>query len=289
MEPMPRVAHLSYSDLDGGAARAAFRLHCALLAGGVDSTMHVGDARSGHWTVRGPRTAGERIAGRVRQFVGRLACDRLVTADPELHSPAVAPTRWAGKLGREPDTLTHLHWVQSEFLSIADLGRLRGPAVWTLHDMWAFCGAEHYTAGERWRTGYRPDNRPAHEAGFDLNRWTWQRKRRRWNRPLHLICPSRWLADCVRSSALMSDWPVRVIPNPIDTGFWRPVAKPLARELLGLPQGVPLLVFCRISSCWCAGNANRASPTSRECGPITSACCTTTSRCGWLTVPPTPS
>lgn len=243
MSQTPRVVHLSHSDLDGGAARAAFRLHLALHRGGVDSTLRVSDARSGHWTVQGPRTTGERWAARIRPAIGRLACSRLTTGNPVLHSPAIAPTNWSGAFGHDPATVLHLHWVQKELISIADIGRLSGPTVWTLHDMWAFCGAEHYSEDERWRSGYLPDNRPAHEAGFDLNRWTWKRKQRHWKRPLQLICPSRWLADCVRSSALMSTWPVTVIPNPIDTEFWRPVAKPLARELLGLPPNAPLLLF----------------------------------------------
>lgn len=29
-------------------------------------------------------------------------------------------------------------------LSIGEIGKLRQPIVWTLHDMWAFSGYEHY-------------------------------------------------------------------------------------------------------------------------------------------------
>ena len=128
-------------------------------------------------------------------------------------------------------------------LAIADIARIRKPIVWTLHDMWAFCGAEHYTIDHRWRDGYLRDNRPAHESGFDLNRHTWQLKRNHWRRPLQIVCPSHWLADCVRTSALMHDWPVAVVPNTIDTHRWQPIEQRLARQLLGLPQDCPLLLF----------------------------------------------
>ena len=137
----------------------------------------------------------------------------------------------------------HLHWVQGEMLSIADIGRIRKPIVWTLHDMWAFCGAEHYTNDFRWRDGYRPGNRPAYESGLDLNRYTWLRKRKHWRRPLQIVCPSQWLADCARVSALMGKWPVAVVPNPIDLDRWQPIDQRLARQLLGLPQDCPLLLF----------------------------------------------
>jgi glycosyltransferase involved in cell wall biosynthesis len=41
----------------------------------------------------------------------------------------------------------------------------------------------------------------------------------------------------------MRDWPVSVIPNAIDIREWQPVDKALARQLLLLPQDVPLLLF----------------------------------------------
>jgi len=109
--------------------------------------------------------------------------------------------------------------------------------------MWAFCGAEHLAWDDRWRDGYRSDNRPAHESGFDLNRWTWQRKRKHWQRPMHIVTPSQWLGDCVRESVLMRDWSVSVVPNCLDTERWAPLDQALARELLGLPADVPLIAF----------------------------------------------
>jgi glycosyltransferase involved in cell wall biosynthesis len=128
-------------------------------------------------------------------------------------------------------------------MSIADIGQLPQPVVWTLHDMWAFCGAEHYTNDHRWQEGYWQHNRPSYEGGFDLNRWTWDRKRKHWRKPFQIVTPSQWLADCVSKSALMGDWPVTVIPNPIDTDLWQPVDKGLARQCFHLPVDIPLLLF----------------------------------------------
>jgi glycosyltransferase involved in cell wall biosynthesis len=41
----------------------------------------------------------------------------------------------------------------------------------------------------------------------------------------------------------MHEWPIEVIPYPIDTNFWKPLKKNLARELLDLPKDVPLVLF----------------------------------------------
>ncbi|MGC6482605.1 MAG: glycosyltransferase family 4 protein [Synechococcus sp.] len=238
-----KTLKLSCSDIHGGAARAAYRIHHALLDSGIDSQMLVIMAASGDWTVQGPAGKRAKVISRIRPHLVTPLTKLLRTGNPIIHSPAVLPSAWLNRINVSDADVVHLHWVQGEMLSIADIARIKKPIVWTLHDMWGFCGAEHYTIDRRWCDGYRGDNRPEHESGFDLNRWTWQRKRKHWRRPFQIVCPSHWLADCVQSSALMANWPVTVIPNPIDTDRWQPINQRLARQLLGLPQECPLLLF----------------------------------------------
>ena len=132
--------------------------------------------------------------------------------------------------------------MQRETISISDIAKIKKPIVWTLHDMWAFLGAEHYTHN-RWRDGYFTNNRPDYESGFDLNRWTWNRKKKYWKKPIQIITPSKWLANCVEDSALMKNWPISVIPYPIDTDKWKPIKKEIARKILNLPQNTSLISF----------------------------------------------
>ena len=130
-----------------------------------------------------------------------------------------------------------------QVLSIRDIALINKPLVWTLHDMWPICGAEHVSFDMRWRDGYLACNRPMDESGFDLNRWTWERKCKYWKLPIQIVTPSRWLSSCVRESYLMNDWPVTVIPNCLDINRWQPIDQDLARDLLGLPKNVPFILF----------------------------------------------
>jgi glycosyltransferase involved in cell wall biosynthesis len=179
------------------------------------------------------------------------------TGNPTLHSIAWPSTGLGAELQQRhrqgQGDLVHLHWLGDGTLSIEEIGRLPMPLVWTLHDQWAFCGAEHYTSpalpgetassDERFAAGYSRASRPAHETGPDLNRRTWLRKRRVWSQPIHIVCPSRWLADCARRSTLMVDWPITVIPHPIDLNVWAPCDQAQARALQGLPANRPLVLF----------------------------------------------
>ena len=238
-----RVVHLSTADLNGGAARAAYRIHKALQGNGIKSEMLVNEASSGDWSVHGPGGKLGKATSRLRRYLASPLKALLHTGNPVLHTPAIVPSGWPGKLNVSDADVVHLHAVHDEMLSIADIGRINKPLVWTLHDMWAFCGAEHYSDDGRWREGYRPGNRPTHESGFDLNHWTWLRKRKHWRRPISIVTPSRWLADCASNSVLMHDWPVTVVPNCLDTDRWQPLPQSLARQLLGLPAEGPLLLF----------------------------------------------
>lgn len=244
-----KIRHLNYSDCLGGAARSAYRIHHCLRDFGVDSQMLVNLAKTGDWTVLGPPNKFETLCRYMRPPFASLLRKLLSTENTILHSPAVLPSRWPQRLNSLNIDLVHLHWVQQEMLSISDIARIRKPIVWTLHDMWAICGSEHVAPDFRWRDGYLNNNRPNYEHGYDLNRFTWLRKRKYWKQPLQIVCPSRWLADCVRTSSLMSRWPVKVIPNPIDVDRWAPIDQRLARNLLNLPQDVPLLLFGAMGGC----------------------------------------
>ncbi len=237
---------LSQSDSIGGAARATLRLHKALLGHGIESRMRVGVKKSDLATVDGPPGKLGMAVGLVRPYVGGLLMYLQKSLNPILHSPAILPSGIIRSINASSADVLNLHWINNEFLTIEDIGRLRKPIVWTLHDMWPFCGAEHYAPDDiaaRWRNGYLPDNRPDGHGGLDIDRWAWHRKLRSWRSQMHIVTPSRWLAGCVKGSLLLGEKPVIVIPNPLDTCQFQPWPKQLGRHMLGLPPDVPLVLF----------------------------------------------
>jgi glycosyltransferase involved in cell wall biosynthesis len=241
-----KVLHVNSSDLLGGAARGAYRIHRALRSIGIESFMRVALRASDDWSVNGPPGKLARLLAPVRPAACAAAC-RLFGVDQQMfYSPAALPSGLHRELNASDADLVHLHWLGAELLSIEEIGRISKPLVWTFHDMWPFCGAEHYapdTPDARFRLGYRRDNRPAGERGWDLNRWCWERKRRAWKRQIAVACNSHWLARCARESALLNGWPIETIHYPIDTQVWRPIDRQQARMLLRLPREGPIVLF----------------------------------------------
>lgn len=239
-----KVIHLSYADTIGGAARAAYRIHQAIYAADIDSEMWVNSKHSQDWRIIGPNGKLDRAWKKIKPAIASHALKSIFrTENSVTHSPAIFKSDHINEINKSDADLIHLHWVQGEMLSISDIGKIRKPVVWTMHDMWPICGAEHYAEDYRWRDGYKTLNRPIYEQGFDINRKIWLKKLREWRREIQIVTPSRWLERCVRESALMSKWPVTFIPNPINTDRWIPIEKSIARKILGLPMESRILLF----------------------------------------------
>ena len=255
------ITQVNAYDIEGGAARAAYRIHRCIVDHGGDcglqSQMRVTYRQSDDSSVIGGSEPQGRLWGSIHPAISRRSRRGFLTDNPTFHSCAWPDTGLGKDLERRhcagAADLVHLHWIGDSTLSIEEIGRLSMPLVWTLHDQWAFCGAEHYTNppthGEvessdmRFVQGYTAANRSRQEAGIDLNRRTWLRKKRAWAKPINIVCPSNWMAACARRSALMQQWPITVIPYPINLRTWAPLNKQQARSILELPLDRPIVLF----------------------------------------------
>ena len=247
------ILHLSTSDIEGGAARAAYRLHTALRQIGVDSHMLV--------QAKASRDASVSAAYR-KQSLGaigarlRPGADHLPLAPYRNSGTAHFSTQWipegiAHQVHRRAPGVVHLHWVCDGYVQIESMPRLGRPTVWTLHDMWAFTGGCHYSEGcERYRAACGRCPQLPSERAHDVSRWVWWRKAKAWRQwPLTVVSPSHWLAERARHSSLFGAVPIRVIPHGLDLTLFRPVERNLARELLRIPQdGRRLVLFGALSA-----------------------------------------
>ena len=137
-----KIVHLNYLDINGGAARAVYRINNSLLKKGINSRMWVNKATSGNWSVEEPTSKIDKILNEIRpRLINYSLVKMLKTENKIIHSPSVLSSRWVKHVNNSDADIVHLHWIQNEMLSIKDIPRIKKPIVWTLHDMWAFCGA----------------------------------------------------------------------------------------------------------------------------------------------------
>jgi glycosyltransferase involved in cell wall biosynthesis len=243
-----KVLHVCYSDFDGGAAKAANRLHQAQLKEGLDSHMLVVNKVTSDSTVI-PVNKINMIRVKINSLLSRLIMSRFKDSNPVKHSLNIFPTGIVKSINNLNPDVVNLHWIGDDMLSIGEVAKINAPIVWTMHDMWAFSGCEHYDNYPellRYKDNYTSK---AHGNGFDLNRFIFRLKLRKWkNKNIQFVSPSRWLAECAKKTEITKCKKVHVIQNTIDHSIYTPVKKEIARELLGLPVDKKLILFGAMSS-----------------------------------------
>jgi glycosyltransferase involved in cell wall biosynthesis len=242
-----KILHVNTSDTQGGAARAAYRLHRSLLAEGIGSQMLVQSKASDDFTVVGPTTKIQKGLGKIRPTLDSFPVRHYKHRTKTLFSPAWVPfSDVVDRINELNPDVVHLHWIAGGMVRIEDVARIKAPIVWSLHDMWAFTGGCHYDeecGGFRQQCG----NCKVLGSGTskDLSRRVHGRKQATFQKKknITLVGLSKWLADEAANSSLFSSQQVVNLPNPIDTEVFSPFNQAAARELLNLPQGKKLILF----------------------------------------------
>jgi glycosyltransferase involved in cell wall biosynthesis len=236
-----KILHLSTSDLDGGGARAAYRLHTGLKAQSLDSRMLVRAKQSTDWTV----IAEKSLLTKLSPPLSGLPLKQYPLARPGMFSSQWIPDLIAPHVRQINPDIVHLHWVCNGFLRIETLSHLSKPIVWTLHDMWPFTGGCHY-AGECLEYMRSCGSCPQllSNKKNDLSNWVWKRKTHSWKNLKHVIVsPSVWLAECAQASTLFKHSRIEVIPHGLDLNKFKPIDQTLARNILNLPPNKKLILF----------------------------------------------
>ncbi len=236
-----KTLHISTSDLDGGAARAAHRLHRALINANFDSQMLVRAKLSRDKTV----IAHKPLIAQLGSKLDEQALRFYPKCPPDTFSAQWFPDSIVSRVKQINPEIVHLHWTRNGFLQIESLPKFQKPIVWTLHDMWEFTGGCHYTQEcDRYTKSCGACPQLNSLKDKDLSRQIWQRKAKAWrNLNLTLVTPSRWLAECASASPLFEQYRVEVIPNSVDMQVYKPINKAMARDALNLPQDKQLVLF----------------------------------------------
>lgn len=236
-----KVLHLSTSDVRGGAARAAYRLHQGLNQSGISSQMLVRAKDS----IDRPVIASKTLRTKIGPLSGNLPLRRYPNRSHRMFSAQWFPDTLSSKVKQLAPDIVNLHWVCNGFLRIETLAQIAQPLVWTLHDMWPFTGGCHYAqACERYQQscGHCPQLKSDQQR--DLSRRVWQRKAKAWRSlNLTIVSPSQWLADCARQSTLFQARRIEVIPHGLDLTRYKPIEQSVAKRLLNLPDHKQLVLF----------------------------------------------
>ncbi|MBT5407162.1 MAG: glycosyltransferase [Gammaproteobacteria bacterium] len=242
-----RILILNASDISGGAARAAYRLHRSLLSQGVESIMLVQKKDSDDNSVVGPISKIEKGINIIRPHIDSLLLRKYKNRTKTLFSPSsLSFSKTVEKINQINPDIVHMHWINGAMFSIEELTKIKFPLVWSLHDMWAFTGGCHYDeecgrfvneCGKCKVLGSRKEE--------DLSKKIFHRKVKVYSSitDLTVVGLSKWLNNSSKKSTLLKNKRHVNLPNPIDTNTFKPFDKQKARELWCLPKNKKLVLF----------------------------------------------
>lgn len=228
-----KVLSVCTSYNEGGAARAAYRIHQGIRALGIDGRMLVKNSSSEDPSILSlsgfiPTStfykAFDWVRNKGKNQIQHFQWGQYPNKE-KVYMSDLRGTDIRDVFHRLDYDILHLHWINQRFISIKDLPKNK-PIVWTLHDSWAFCGVCHYFLEcERYKK--HCGECPFLHSGKDndLSYQLWKKKEviyRGLN--LHIVTPSHWLGMCARESSLLGRYPLTVIPNGLDVNAFRPMA-----------------------------------------------------------------
>ncbi len=241
-----KILTVNTSDMHGGAARAAYRLHSALLEQSIESEMLVLRKTSDDYTVKS--VIETKLTDYITQLYRRLDYNIVQKRSPKgLFSIAKYSSKTAvRKINEAKADVVHLHWVNGGMLSLEDIEKIKGPIVWSLHDNWAFTGGCHVKwKCDKYMAGCSCCPLLNTNKSTDLSYRVFKRKEKVFSKikNLTIVGLSRWLYTLSKESILLKSKKHFNLPNPINTIVFKPLNSQFSRELWSLPQDKKLVLF----------------------------------------------
>jgi glycosyltransferase involved in cell wall biosynthesis len=206
----------------GGAETVMHQLHNGLIQQGHESRLHVAEGK----------TYPPGVAPLYPRLLSRLDHSRLHSLTNRFFPRFAWTDRSFRSLAEGDADVVSLHNFHGNYASIESLAHVaaRKKLVWTFHALWGVTGGcdhprdcQRYQAQcgacpqiGQWAVG--PVDHTAQQLQEKLDRLS--------GLPLHIVAPSRWLADIVRASQVGRGWNVHYIPNGVDPAqFSAPVER----------------------------------------------------------------
>lgn len=248
-----KILIINYTDGGGGGAIAPKNLYEALKKQNVNVSFGVIEKKSESqdiFTLPDFRSIFSKFKRKFLRKYEQFLFRHFKTTNGILHSLNLYSRIDIDFINNSDYDIIHLHWICGNTLSIKDIAKIIKPVIWTMHDSWPICGAEHhpniFEHDERYCIGYTKKNKPETTYGFDLCRYIFNKKKKYFRQPVYFIVPSQWQAEICKKSFLFNNGygaSVTHIPNVLDIDCFCPLDKTMAKSIFRIDSRKIVLMF----------------------------------------------
>lgn len=231
------------------AGSAAYRLHTAFLAHGIDSSiLSLVPPDAGDEKITGLRKRNK-MAADFDQRLQTILIRKYIKPEKGLFSyPILGNDISKHPLVTNSDVI-YVHWVLHGFLNLKNFEQLVSlgkPVIFFLHDMWSITGGCHHSFDcEKYTTGCIKCPMFGKDTVIDWAASEFKKKKDLYseNKNIFFITPSTWLQGCTQKSALTKDKPIFHIPNILDRTIFKPFTKQIAKQILNIDPDETVIAF----------------------------------------------
>jgi glycosyltransferase involved in cell wall biosynthesis len=248
-----KVVSLNHTDYFGGAAKATFRLNEGLISIGINSILICNQKTSTNKSILDIKELYT-VLDKTANFIKRVwkFTNKKFFKTKEVYFNGCSEINESilyGVLNRMNFDVLHLNWVVGGFVNFLDLKTLNRPIVATLHDSSFFTGICHVIGdcnNYKEECGFCPRLNSSEKK--DLSHKTFLIKKERYKAlNLTFVSPSKWMAEKAKSSSLLRNFRIEVIPNGIDTTLYAPCEKTSAKQQFNLNSEKKYITFGAVS------------------------------------------
>ena len=227
-----KILHINYSDSNGGAAIAAYKM-------GLDVKFLCYEKKKKDDDVI--EISHNFISDKIHQYkrgIDRRIIKFLINDRHNSYSTGLFQLNLRNKISDINPDIINLHWINNSMISIKEIFKLRKYNIfWTLHDMWPFCATEHYSIKNYYEIGYTNKN------FFNINNFIFKKKLKCFPKNINIIAPSEWIKIKANKSLIFKNNKLKKIHHPIDEKKWPLNDKEGARKILGLNEYKNIILF----------------------------------------------
>ena len=230
-----RILHLNFDDSIGGASRAAIRLHKSLLLKKVKSRIIVIKKNNTERDVFKLKNNYDLLNFLKRGFSFILKnIQNFQKLDIHRSYNIFNNNELVQYINNSNYDLVHLHWINSEMISIEDLIKINKKIIWTFHDLWPVLPTQHITLKNNFN----------YLANSGFENFFYNRKKNLFKkRKINIICPSNFIYKKIKNYKIIKKNRVKIISNTLDKNFWKPINKEFCRKKLGIKKNKKIILF----------------------------------------------
>ncbi|MDR0537811.1 MAG: glycosyltransferase [Tannerellaceae bacterium] len=244
-----KIVHISNSDIEGGAARAAWRLHQEMMKFGIETYMFVLKQTIKENTIHTVSRFDKYILSVLRTSINTIFSRFMNKSEWIFSNDLWGINISKFRLVKAADTII-IHWVNGGFMTIKNIEqllKLKKKTIFVLHDMWALTGGCHYSLE---CNSYREQScKHCSQVSSTLRKFIISYFYSKKSTVFHkynnysVVAPSVWLKYCAISTPFFAKGSVHRIANPIDRTIFKKIDKNITRKILNISKDVKLLLF----------------------------------------------